>query len=292
MRVGFVGLGLMGAPMAANIARAGFPLTVYNRSADKAGGLVQLGARQAPTPRDLASASDVVVTMLTDAAAVEQVLRSEEGLLAGGRPGSILVDMSTVSPEQSRSIALEIALHAWERLEAPVFGSTVPARDGTLGILVGGPPALLERCRPLLQTMGNRIFYMGSMGSGAVAKLAFNLMVAAQFQSLAEAIALAERGGVNPAAMGEVIAATAVASDLVVRKISSISSGDWRPGFPLKHLHKDLGLLLETGHALGVPLAATASIHALYTAARARGYGDSDSIAILRLLREFAGAEP
>jgi 3-hydroxyisobutyrate dehydrogenase-like beta-hydroxyacid dehydrogenase len=288
--VGFIGLGLMGAPMAANVARAGFPLTVYNRSPEKAGPLRDMGARVAESPRQVAAQSEVVITMLADAAAVEQTLRGEEGLLAGGRPGTVLIDMSTISPEQSQSMAIEIEAQGWRKLEAPVYGSTGPAKEGTLGIMVGGDPALFEAHRDLLLAMGKSIFYMGRMGAGAVTKLAFNLMAAAQFNSLAEAMALAQAGGVNLEKAGEVILATAVSSDLIKRKIANIVGDNYAPAFPLKHLHKDLGLMLETGHSLGVPLPATSAIHETYTAARSRGYGDMDSIAVFCLLTELSGS--
>ncbi len=198
-RVGFIGLGLMGAPMAANVAKAGHPLTVYNRSADKALRLAELGAEVAETPLQVAARSDVVITMLSDAPAVEQVLRGEEGLLAGGRVGEVLIDMSTVSPEQSRSIAIEVEARGWRKLEAPVYGSTGPARDGTLGIMVGGDEALFREQRELLCAMGKNIFYMGPMGAGTLTKLAFNLMVAAQVASLAEADGPGHQGAADPA---------------------------------------------------------------------------------------------
>jgi 3-hydroxyisobutyrate dehydrogenase-like beta-hydroxyacid dehydrogenase len=286
--VGFVGLGLMGAPMAANVARAGYPLTVFNRSREKAAPLTELGAHLAATPAELAGRSEVIITMLTDAPAIERVLRGPHGLLAGGPPGTLLINMSTVSPNDSRSLEAEVGACGWVKLEAPVFGSTGPAKDGTLGIMVGGDRALSESHLDLLQTMGKSIFYMGPMGAGALTKLAFNLMVAAQFNSLAEAMAMAGKGGVDLHQLGEVLNATAVASDLVRRKIGSLTAGNFAPGFPLKHLHKDLGLMLETGHELGVPLPATGAIHETFTAARSRGHGDLDSSAVYCLLRELS----
>jgi 3-hydroxyisobutyrate dehydrogenase-like beta-hydroxyacid dehydrogenase len=289
-RVGFVGLGLMGAPMAANIAKAGFPLTVFNRSADKSAPLRDLGAHVAESPKELAARSDVVVTMLTDATAVGQMLRGHEGLLAGGRPGLVLIDMSTVSPEQSRSIEAEVEANGWRKLEAPVYGSTGPAREGTLGIMVGGDAGLLEEHRALLQAMGRQIFHMGTMGAGALTKLAFNLVVAAEVNGLAAAMALLAGGGVDLEQGGEVIASTAVASDLIKRKIGAIVRQDYAPAFPLKHLRKDLGLMLETGGALGVPLPATAAVHETYSAAAAQGYGEMDSIAVFRHLSGPAGS--
>jgi 3-hydroxyisobutyrate dehydrogenase-like beta-hydroxyacid dehydrogenase len=289
-RVGFVGLGLMGVPMAANLARAGYPLTVYNRTPDRAAPLLQLGASVADSPKDLAARSEVIITMLTDAQAVEQVLRGEEGLLAGGGPGTVLIDMSTVSPEQSRSLAIEVEARGWDKLEAPVYGSTGPAKEGTLGIMVGGPRAVFDRHMDVLQAMGKQIFHMGPAGAGTATKLAFNLLVAAQLQSLAEAMCLARGGGVDLEKMGEVIAAAPVASDLIRRKIVSIVGDNYAPSFPLKHMHKDLGLMVATGHALGVPLPATGAIHETFTAARSRGFGDLDAAAVFCLLAELAGS--
>jgi 3-hydroxyisobutyrate dehydrogenase-like beta-hydroxyacid dehydrogenase len=287
--VGFVGLGLMGAPMAANVARAGFPLTVFNRTREKAASLAALGAEIATTPAELAGRSQVVITMLTDAAAVELMLRGQGGLLAGGRPGTVLIDMSTVSPQQSCQLEAEVLTQGWLKLEAPVLGSTGPARQGTLEIVVGGERELFEAQRDLLQAMGKTFFYMGPMGAGALTKLAFNLMVGAQFHSLAEAMALAATGGIEPGRLGEVLTGTAIASDLLRRKIASLTAGDFAPGFPLKHLHKDLGLMLDTAHRLGVPLPATGAIHETLTAARSRGHGDRDSSSVYCLLAELSG---
>ena len=288
-RVGFIGLGLMGAPMAANVARAGYPLLVYNRSGDKAAPLRELGAAVVETPKEVAAGSDVVITMLSDASAVEQVLRGEDGLLAGGRPGMVLIDMSTVAPEQSRSIAIEIGARGWQMLDAPVFGSTGPAKDGKLGIMVGGDAALFEAQRELLGVLGKFLTHLGPQGAGAVAKLAFNLMVAAQLTSLAEAMTLAVRGGIEAQKMAEVILASNVSSELIQRKVGSIVSGNFAPAFPLRHMHKDLGLMIDTGHAMMVPLPATAAIHELFTTAMARGRGDQDFMAIYGLLAELAG---
>jgi 3-hydroxyisobutyrate dehydrogenase len=288
-RIGFIGLGLMGHPMAANVAKAGYPLTVYNRTPAKAEGLIAAGARVAGSPSEVAEASQVVITMLTDAAAVEAVLSGPTGLLAGGQPGSVLIDMSTVAPEQSRRIAAGLAAQGWMMLDAPVFGSTGPATEGTLGILVGGDEGIFEAQRGLLETMGKHVFYFGPQGSGATAKLAFNLMVAAQVASLAEAMVLAAKGGLDLALMAKAICASPVASMLVQRKVGSMVANDFPAAFPLRHMHKDLGLMVGTSHAIGAPMPATASIHQLYTAARARGLGEEDFAAIFRLLVEMAG---
>ncbi len=288
-RVGFVGLGQMGAPMAANIARAGYPLTVYNRTPDKAEPLVALGAKAAASPRELAQASQVIVTMLTDASAVEGVLTGPDGMLAGGQPGTVLIDMSTVAPEQSRRISAHVGVHGWLMLDAPVFGSTGPAKDGSLGILVGGDEEVFEAQRALLEKMGEHLFYFGPQGSGATAKLCFNLMVASQVAGLAEAMCLADKGGLELGQLGQAILASPVASLLVQRKIGNMVAQDFPAAFPLKHMHKDLGLMVGTAHTLGAALPVTASIHQLFTAARARGYGEEDFAAVFRVLADMAG---
>ena len=290
-RVGFVGLGLMGGPMAANVVRGGFPLTAFNRSSAKAEPLRALGVKLAATPRDVAAASDVVICMLTDAAAVHNVLTGEYGLLAGGRKGMTLIDMSTVAPEQSRDTAAGIAGYGWEMLDAPVFGSTGPAREGKLGIMVGGEAALFEEHRDLLATMGTVILHLGPQGSGALAKLCFNLMVAAQVGSLAEAMTLAAKGGVSLEAMGTIIKSSPIVSNLIERKIGNIVAGDYAPAFPLKHLHKDLGLMTDTARQVGARLPATEAYYELFTQAKAAGLGEQDAVALYRQLAAMAGIE-
>jgi len=288
-RVGFVGLGLMGAPMAENIARGGFPLTVFNRTASKARSLEALGAKVASSPKEVAAASQVVITMLADASAVEAVLTGADGLLAGGRPGMVLMDMSTVSPAQSRRIASEVAGHGWMTLDAPVFGSTGPAKEGTLGILVGGEKDVFEAHREILSKMGKHLYYFGPNGSGATAKLCFNLMVAAQVAGLAEAMALGAKSGLDLDLLGQAILASPVASTLVQRKVPLIVGRDFAAAFPLKHMHKDLGLMIDTGHELGVPLPVTGEVHELFTAAKACGHGDQDFAAVFLQLLQMAG---
>jgi 3-hydroxyisobutyrate dehydrogenase len=290
-RVGFVGLGLMGGPMAANVARAGYPLTVFNRSSSKAEPLRALGAGLASTPREVAAASDVVICMLSDAAAVHEVLSGGDGLLAGGRTGMTLIDMSTVAPAESRATAVEIAARGWTMLDAPVFGSTGPAKEGKLGIMVGGEAEAFEAHRELLATMGTFILYLGPQGSGALAKLCFNLMVAAQVGSLAEAMTLAVKGGLSPEAMGQILKASPILSNLIERKIGAIVSGDFTPAFPLKHMHKDLGLMVGTARQMGARLPVTEATLEVFTQAKAVGLGELDAVAVYRQLASMAGMD-
>lgn len=289
-KVGFIGLGLMGGPMAANVARAGFPLTVYNRSPEKAKPLTELGAVLAASPKDVAEQSDVVVTMLSDAHAVRAILDGGSGLLAGAAEGLTLIDMSTVSPDQSRTLAVYLKQHGISMLDAPVYGSTGPARDGTLGIMVGGDIELFEAQRQLLGAMGENIFYMGAQGSGAAIKLCFNLMVAGQIISLAEAMTLAGKSGLNLQQVGEVITSSGINSNLIERKVANIVAADYAPAFPLKHMHKDLGLMVDAAVDSEASLPTTAVMHQLYNAARACGYADEDFSAVYKILAGLAGS--
>ena len=245
-KVGFIGLGLMGGPMAANVARAGYPLTVYNRSPEKLEPLLQLGAQAAASPKAVAEASEVVITMLSDAAAVEATVFGVEGLLAGARPGMVLIDSSTIAPDQSRSIASRLLSAGVQMLDAPVMGSTGPAAAGQLTFLVGGDEKVLAACRSLLSAMGKDIYYLGPSGSGASLKLCMNLMVAAEVVALSEAVVMARKAGIDPAQACQIIAGSNIASNFITRKANNIAQGDFRPAFPLKHLHKDLGLIVRT----------------------------------------------
>lgn len=290
-KVGFIGLGLMGGPMAANVARAGYPLTVYNRTVAKAEALRELGAQVASSPQGVAEASDVVITMLSDETAVRSVLYGETGLLAGAREGMLLIDMSTVAPEQSRRISTDLEARGLKMLDVPVMGSTGPAKEGTLGLLVGGDRGVFEAQRELLGVMGQNIFYMGPQGSGAMMKLSMNLLVAAQITSLAEAIVLAVKGGLDLDQVGQIIASSGMASNLVERKVGNIVDNNYQPAFPLTHIHKDLGLMVHTAATLGAALPVTSVVHQLYTAAKEGGHADKDSAAIYCLLAEMAGLE-
>jgi len=290
-KVGFIGLGLMGGPMAANVARAGYPLTVYNRTAEKTEPLKALGATVVASPKEVAQNSETIITMLSDAAAVKAVLESDNGLLAGAEAGSVLIDMSTVAPDQSQAIGAMLAEHEMKMLDAPVGGSTGPAREGTLSIVVGGDEAVFEAHKELLGVMGKDVFYLGPQGSGATMKMAFNLIVAAQMISLAEAMVLAIKGGIGAQVAGEILAGRNFSSGLIRRKVQNIVNADYTPAFPLKHMQKDLGLMVRTGDRSGVTLPATSATHQTFTAAKTRGHADEDFSAVFSLLSEMAGLE-
>ncbi len=290
-KVGFIGLGLMGGPMAANVARAGFPLIVFNRSPDKADPVVQLGAKLAASPKEVADNSEVVVMMLSDASAVRAVLEGELGLVAGSDEGLVVIDMSTVSPDESRGTAALLNAHGIRMLDAPVYGSTGPAAEGTLGIMVGGDKDLFESQKSLLGAMGKNIFYMGDQGSGAAVKLCFNLMVAGQVISLAEAMVLAAKAGLDLKQVGEVVTSSGINSKLIERKIDNIVTDNYAPAFPLKHMHKDLGLMVNASIDLDASLPTTGLTHQLYTAARASGFAEEDFAAVFKVLAQMSAVK-
>jgi len=280
--VGLIGLGLMGRPMAANLLKAGFPLTVWNRTRAKADELAKDGARVAASPRDAAAAADVLLTIVSDPPALESVLWGADGALAGLRKGSILVDSSTVSPALARRIAAACAERGAEFLDAPVTGGTWGAEKGELVFMVGGEAAALERVRPVLEAMGKRFFHLGPHGAGQTVKLAMNLLLALEVGALAEAMALVGRAGVAPEKLVEVMQSSMARAAVLDIKAPMILRGEYAPSFPLRLMHKDLGLALELANQLGVPLPATAAAREVYNAVRGASSEDVDYAAVAR----------
>lgn len=288
-RVGFIGLGLMGRPMSTNLVNAGYPLTAFDKAREKMAPLKELGAATASSAKEVAEKSDIVISMLNDAPAIDRALSGPEGLLAGAHPGLVWVDMSTVGPDQSREFAKRAEAAGIHKLEAPVFGSTGNAAAGTLGLMVGGDQAVFEANRHVLEVLGEHLFYLGPNGRGATAKLACNLMVAAQVFSMAEAMVLAAKGGIPLTQMGEIIAASGFVSALITRKIPNMVTGDYSPAFSVRNVHKDLELMVHTAHEQGAALPMTAVMHQMYCAAMAGGMADQDFAAILRVVGGLAG---
>jgi 3-hydroxyisobutyrate dehydrogenase-like beta-hydroxyacid dehydrogenase len=288
-KVGFIGLGLMGLPMATNVGKAGYPLWVYNRTPGKADPLLALGAQEASSPKEVAQKSQVVITMLSEARAVEEILFEDQGVLEGAHEGLTLIDMSTIAPDESRNHATRLNARGIKMLDAPVIGSTGPAKDGTLGIMVGGEREVFEAQRDVLGVMGSDLYYMGPQGSGAQMKLSMNLIVAGQMASLCEAMVMAAKAGLDLEVAGQIITTSNLASNLLIRKIPSIIKQNFQPAFPLKHMQKDLGLMVRTAESSQVAIFATSAIHQLYTAAKEKGYSEDDFSALYKFLAEMAG---
>jgi glyoxylate/succinic semialdehyde reductase len=285
MKIGFVGLGIMGNAMAANLVKGGFEVTVWNRSADKSALLAEKGARVAATPREAAEASDIVIAMLSNSAAVESVRDGEDGIVAGLRAGSGYVDMSTIDAETS----LESARLAHSKgalfLEAPVAGSKKPAEDGTLTIMAAGDRQLYETAMPVFEKLGKKIMFIGETGSAAKMKLANNLVMGGVLVALCEGLALASASGIDPQQLLEVLDSGAVSNPMFRLKGPQIlANGEFPPAFPLKHMQKDLRLALRLAEEVGQPLYSTATVNELFKSAQAAGLGDCDLAAVRRVI--------
>ncbi|WP_134687133.1 NAD(P)-dependent oxidoreductase [Brevibacillus migulae] len=280
MKIGWIGLGHMGIPMAANLLKAGYQLTVWNRNPQKAQELLDMGAGIVEKPADLWKHSDVVITMVSDDQAVKDIYTGQYQLLTPEAEGKIVIDMSTVSPETSRFLAEQSAKHQLSFLDAPVSGSVQPAREGTLIIMVGGEKSVYERVKPLFDVLGKMSLHLGDHGSGSKAKLAINLLLGITVQGIAETVQYAQNQGIDPKEMLTIINEAAVGSAISRGKTPSILAGEYPAAFPLKHMAKDLRLAHESG-ALS-PLAE--SVYASYQAALQAGHGDEDVMAIMRLL--------
>ncbi len=281
--VGMIGLGLMGKPMAANLMKAGFSVVVWNRTRAKADDLVRAGAKPASTPREAAAASDVLITIVSDPPALEEVLWGAEGALDGLRRGSTYVDSSTVAPALARRIAAACAERGVEFLDAPVTGGTWGAEKGELVFMVGGKRETLERAEPVLGAMGKRWFHLGPHGAGQTVKLAMNMILALQVDALAEALALVTTAGVPAERLIEVMQSSMARSPLLDIKAPMMLKGDYSPSFPLRLMHKDLGLALDLANQLGVPLPATAAAREVYSAIKgAAKKEDLDYAAVAR----------
>ncbi len=290
-RVGFLGLGIMGRAMAENVLRSGYPLTVYNRTRERASILAELGATVAATPREAAAASDVVVVMLTGPEAVYGLLTGEDGAARGLKKGAIFVNMSTISPAYAREIAGGLRPLGVRYVDAPVSGTKRPAEEGTLTILAGGSDADLDAVEPLLLTMGKRVVRCGGVGQGSMAKMSINLLLATMFTGLAEAREFARRGGLDEAALWETIESGPLACGMFAAKREMLESGYYPAQFPLKHMGKDLKYIVDTAYETGAAVPLGAALQQLFAVGRARGLGDMDFSAVAKVLAELGGAK-
>jgi 3-hydroxyisobutyrate dehydrogenase-like beta-hydroxyacid dehydrogenase len=280
--VGLIGLGLMGRPMGANLLKAGFPLVVWNRTRGRAEALAQQGARVAASPREAAAACDVLLTMVSDPPALESVLWGADGALAGLRRGSAYVDSSTVSPALARRIAVACAERGAEFLDAPVTGGTWGAEKGELVFMAGGAAETLKRVEPVLGAMGKKWFHLGAYGAGQTVKLAMNMILALQVDALAEALALVTSSGVTGERLIEVLQSSMARAQVLDVKAPMMLAGKYAPSFPLRLMHKDLGLALELANQTGVPLPATAAAREIYNAVKGTSKEDVDYAAVAR----------
>ncbi len=290
-KVGFIGLGIMGKPMAKNLLEAGHELVVYNRTAEKAEELAGDGATVAGSPKEVAEQSDVIITMLPDSPQVEEVLAGEGGVLEGIREGSLIVDMSTISPVVTRDLAAKAGEHGASMLDAPVSGGDVGAIDGTLSIMVGGSEADFERAGPLFEAMGKTITHVGEVGAGQVVKAANQIVVALTIEAVSEALVLGSKAGVDPAKILDVLGGGLAGNKVMEVKREKMLGHSFDPGFKIELHHKDLGIALATGREYGVSLPVTAVVDQMLETLKAKGRGDRDHSAILTLIEEQAQHE-
>lgn len=290
LRVGFIGLGAMGLPMARNILKAGFPLNVWARRSHSADPIRAEGASWADSPAALAEVSDVIILMVTNSPDVEGLVAGADGILHRAHQGLVIVDMSTISPTVSRAMAALCEEHETFFLDAPVSGGTQGAQAGTLSIMVGGDPGAFERARPVLEAMGRKIFHVGPSGAGEVIKLANNILVGSIAAATAEALVLGVKAGADLGMMAEVIGVSTGASWQLANQFPLRAfTGGFQPGFMTDLLAKDLELALALGAEQRTPLLMTAIARQLYTEAQGAGYGRDDYTSILRVLEQAAG---
>jgi 3-hydroxyisobutyrate dehydrogenase-like beta-hydroxyacid dehydrogenase len=290
-RVGFVGLGIMGSLQAANLARAGYELTVYNRTRATAEAWVaEHGGTVADTPAAVGAASDVVISMVVDGDQVREVLLGEQGVGQGAAPGTLCVDMSTIAPAQTRAIGAELAAKGLQMLDAPVTGSSPKAQDGTLTIMAGGEAEDYARAEPLLRIMGELVLHVGGLGQGEMIKLINNSVAAANAATVGEALLVGQQTGVDLDALVQVMGAGSGGSAMLALKAGPMREHDYTTLFKLEHMLKDVRLCLEEGQAAAVPFAAAARARDVLLAAVARGHADDDFAALVEALEAFADA--
>lgn len=289
-KIGLVGLGLMGRPMGMNLLKAGHSLTVWNRTRSRADELVAAGATLAKTPREVAAASDVLITMVSDPPALESVLWGQDGkkdgALDGLKAGSIYVDSSTVSPALVKKIAAACQGRGIRFLDAPVTGGDWGAREGNLVFMIGGDAETLREVEPVLKVMGKKLFHLGPNGAGQTIKLAMNAILALQVGAVAEAIGLVTKAGLKGEQLLEVLQASMARSGLIDLKAPLMLKGDYKPSFPLRLMHKDLGLALDLGNQLGVALPTTAAAREVYSYVKGEAREDLDYSGVMRFWKK------
>jgi 2-hydroxy-3-oxopropionate reductase len=286
VRVGFIGLGIMGRPMALNLLRAGYLLVVHNRTRAKESELVCQGAESATSPRAVASACEVLITMLPDSPDVEAVYFGEDGVLAGARSGQLLIDMSSIAPAVAVAVSAAASGIGADALDAPVSGGDVGARDGTLSIMVGGSDEAFERARPVFDVLGKTVVHMGDAGAGQTAKACNQILVAVTIEAVSEALVLASKAGVDPDRLIEVLSGGLAGNRVMEVRRRNFLEHDFTPGFKLELHHKDLGIALRTARELGVYVPTTAIVDQMLAALKAGGDGGLDHSALLKVIEE------
>jgi 2-hydroxy-3-oxopropionate reductase len=286
--IGFIGLGVMGAPMARNLLAAGHEVVAWNRSAAPLEALVEAGARAGVGPAAVAAEAEILVTILSDDKAVRAVLGGPEGAIAAAPTGALVIEMSTVSPALVRELAAEATARGVDFLDAPVSGGDVGAQQGTLSIMVGGEAAAVERARPVFEVLGSRVTHVGAAGAGQIAKACNQVLVAVIFGGLAEALVLGSKLGADPARVLDAVGGGMAANRIMEVRRDNFLGHDFAPGFKVDLHHKDLEIALGAGGEVDAPLPLTAEVQQMFRQLRAAGHGDEDDSALLRVAEQRA----
>jgi 2-hydroxy-3-oxopropionate reductase len=289
--IGFIGLGIMGKPMARNLLKAGYSLIVHSRSRPPVDELAKEGAQVAAHAQDAAARSAVVITMLPDSPDVELVYAGAEGVFAGAKRGALLIDMSTISPVVARKLAAEAEKQGCEMLDAPVSGGEAGAIGASLSIMIGGNAAAVERAMPIFQALGKNIVHVGDAGVGQVAKAANQVVVGITIAAVSEALVLAAKAGVDPAKVRQVLLGGFAQSKVLDAHGQKMLEHNFKPGFRIRLHEKDLKIALATGSEYGVPLFVTGLVAQMMAAMKSTGRGDMDHAGLVTLVEELAGRE-
>ncbi len=288
-KVGFIGMGIMGRPMSLHLLRAGYDVTVYNRTASRCKEVVSAGAKQASSPRECAEGKEIIITIVTDSPDVEAVIFGEDGAAEGAPEGSVIIDMSTISPDVTRDIETRLKEKGIGFLDAPVSGGDIGAQKGTLTIMVGGEKAAFERVKDVFEPMGQRITHIGPSGSGQVTKACNQILCALNMIGVCEAIALAKRSGLDLELMHRVVTGGAANSWALENLGAQIIKGDYSPGFMVRLIQKDLGIVLDAARRLDLPLSGTALANQYFRSNQAHGEGDLGTQARFKVVERLGG---
>jgi 2-hydroxy-3-oxopropionate reductase len=289
--IGFIGLGIMGRPMARNLLKAGYSLVVHNRSRGVVEELSKEGAQAASSAREVAGRSEVVITMLPDSPDVESVYAAGNGIFAGARARMLLIDMSTISPMVSRKLAQEADQRGIDMLDAPVSGGEAGAVSATLSIMIGGKPPAVERAMPIFQALGKNIVHVGEAGAGQVTKAANQMVVGTTIAIVSEALVLAAKAGVDPAKVRQALLGGFAQSKILEAHGQKMLERNFKPGFRIRLHEKDMKIALATGAEYGVPLMVTGQVGQIMTAMRSMGNGELDHSALVKFVEELAKVE-
>ncbi len=288
-KIGFIGLGIMGRGMAANLLRAGYAVRVWNRTVSRMTPLLELGGTAGSSPADVAAHSDVIFICVSDTPDVQAVVLGEQGIVHGAQPGALVVDHSTISPAATQEMAAALAEKGIHMLDAPVSGGSEGAAKGTLSIMVGGEAAQFARAMPMMQAMGKTITHVGGHGAGQMAKLVNQILVVVTMQAVGEALLFAQAGGLALEKTLTAVAGGAAGSWMLSNRGPQVIARDWRPGFTIDLQQKDLRLVLEAADQLGVPLPATALVFQFYRTLQQQGLGGEGNHALVKALENLAG---